>query len=103
MRAACEFARLLLSLDPFRDPHGALLHLDFLAPKCGMNDFLLKLWDTWAEVDREEGAMGPDDEELRIKPQYLPGMSFGRAVALRSLEVIRDAKVRWKFGWDVSG
>ncbi|KAG8855858.1 hypothetical protein FRB96_006680 [Tulasnella sp. 330] len=90
MRAACEFARLLLSFDPFRDPHGALLHLDFLAPKCGMNDFLLKLWDTWAEVDKEEGAMGPDDEEMRIKPQHLPGMSFGRAVALRSLEVIKD-------------
>ncbi|KAG8982657.1 hypothetical protein FRB93_007927 [Tulasnella sp. JGI-2019a] len=92
MRAACEFARLLLSLDPFRDPHGALLHLDFLAPKCGMSDFLLKLWDTWAEVDREEGAMGPDDEEMRIRPQHLPGMSFGRAVALRSLEVNKDAK-----------
>lgn len=94
MRAAFEFARLLLSLDPFTDPHGALLYLDFLAPKSGMNEFLLKLWDTWVEVDKEE-AMGPDDEEMRVRPQYLPGMWFGRAVAMRNLEVNKGDKVGW--------
>ncbi|KAG8901975.1 hypothetical protein FRC00_003091 [Tulasnella sp. 408] len=56
MRAAFEHARLLYSLNPSEDPHGALLHLDYLAPRSGMNEWLLKLWDTWETVDGEEST-----------------------------------------------
>ncbi|EJD41319.1 DUF654-domain-containing protein, partial [Auricularia subglabra TFB-10046 SS5] len=46
-RAAFETARFLLTLDPWTDPHGALLHLDFLAPKAGSKEWLLRMWDVW--------------------------------------------------------
>ncbi|KAG8901436.1 hypothetical protein FRB99_005310, partial [Tulasnella sp. 403] len=91
MRTAFEFSRFLLELDPHVDPHGAFLHLDFLAPRSGMNDWLLKLWDIWEDVDMEE-ALGPDDEPERLNPKYLPGMSFARALALWNKEIDRGDK-----------
>ncbi|KAJ7916300.1 transcriptional repressor TCF25-domain-containing protein [Mycena leptocephala] len=48
VRTAFEFARLLLSLDPANDPHGALLHLDFLAIKTGMGQWLLDMFDLYS-------------------------------------------------------
>ena len=41
VRTAFEFARLLYALDPWTDPHGALLHLEFLAIKSGMEEWML--------------------------------------------------------------
>lgn len=48
-RAAFESARFLLALDPWSDPQGALLHLDFLAVKAGQKAWLLQMWDVWPE------------------------------------------------------
>lgn len=83
MRAAFEHARLLYSLNPSEDPHGALLHLDYLAPRSGMNDWLLKFLDTWEKVDSEEptGEGAP-----RLNPKFLPGMAYAKALAMWSLE-----------------
>lgn len=92
MRAAFEFARLLLSLDPFGDPHGALLHLDYLAPRCGMNDWIIKLWDTWDTVANEERQSG-SSPLAAVNPQFLPGMSYGRAAALWNTENEKGDKV----------
>ncbi|KAI0314510.1 transcriptional repressor TCF25-domain-containing protein [Amylostereum chailletii] len=69
-RTAFEFARLLYSLDPWSDPHGALLHLDFLAIKAGMHQWLLDVQDA-----------------LHSTPaavvHHLPGWAYARALALR--------------------
>jgi hypothetical protein len=37
-----------LSLDPANDPHGALFHLDFLAVKTGMGQWLLDISDLYS-------------------------------------------------------
>lgn len=90
MRAAFEHARLVYSLSPSDDPHGALLHLDYLAPRSGMNDWLLKLWDTWEDVDKEEPTgKGPP----RLNPKFLPGMHYARALVLWNIENQRGDKV----------
>jgi transcription factor 25 len=88
MRTAFEFSRLLLSLDPHADPHGALFYLDYLAPKAGMNEWLVGMWDTWGEVTREIGPPGPDDdyEDARVEVESLPGWMWSRALARWNLE-----------------
>ena len=88
MRTAFEFSRLLLSLDPHADPHGALLYLDYLAIKAGMNEWLLEMWDTWAIVSREIGPPGPDDDfdDVRVELESLPGWMWSRALAIWNVE-----------------
>lgn len=77
MRAAFEFARLLYALDPWTDPHGALLHLDFLAHKAGMSQWLLDVWDFFATHASNEKAYSG-----RLVPTALPGWAYARALAL---------------------
>uniref|UniRef100_P9WEI3 Probable transcription factor claV n=1 Tax=Ampulloclitocybe clavipes TaxID=56467 RepID=CLAV_AMPCV len=79
VRTAFEFARLLYSLDPWNDPHGALFHLDFLALKAGMSQWLLDVFDLFAA--RKETEAGVRDS--RLNPSLLPGWSYARALALR--------------------
>ncbi|KAI5117523.1 hypothetical protein M0805_009531 [Coniferiporia weirii] len=82
-RSAFEFARLLLSLDPYSDPHGALLYLDCLAIKSGMHDWLLSMWELYeseAEIDNSEGLW------YRFNVTALPGWCYARALALRAVE-----------------
>lgn len=89
MRTAFEFARLLLSLDPHIDPHGALLYLDHLAVKAGMYEWLLEVWEIWGKVSIETGSTpGPDDdfEDTRIEIQFLPGWMWSRALAMWNIE-----------------
>ncbi|KAJ2915984.1 hypothetical protein MD484_g4437, partial [Candolleomyces efflorescens] len=74
VRTSFEFAKLLYSLDPWSDPHGALLHLDFLAIKSGMHQWLL---DVYGLFD------GKNSESRRINPSLLPGWAYARALALR--------------------
>ena len=92
MRTAFEFARLLLSLDPGRDPHGALFHLDYLAVRSGQNEWLLGMWDTWMEIVRAFGPKGPDDEEM-MSIEFIPGWWWARALATWNLEIARGNKV----------
>ncbi|KAL5488434.1 hypothetical protein ACEPAI_6552 [Sanghuangporus weigelae] len=83
-RTAFEFARLLLALDPYTDPHGSLLFLDFLAIRSGMHEWLLSLWDLHdAEAKKE---VDPGDTWSRFNVTVLPGWSYARALALWSVE-----------------
>ncbi|KAK0205865.1 transcriptional repressor TCF25-domain-containing protein [Desarmillaria ectypa] len=83
LRTAFEFARLMYSLDPWNDPHGALYHLDYLAFKGNMTGWLLEMFEFFKQRRQEKGA--------RINPSILPGWMYARALALR---VSRDAKQR---------
>ena len=77
-RTAFEFAKLLYSLDPWTDPHGSLLHLDGLAVKAGMHDWILEVWDFF-ETD-------PDGLASRLTPTALPGWWYTRALAMKIRE-----------------
>lgn len=83
-RTAFEFARLLYSLDPWSDPHGALLHLEFLAIKAGMEQWLLETWDFFT-------TNGPFSN--RMQPNFLPGWTYARALALFITEQKKGDKV----------
>ena len=52
-RTAFEWARILFSLNPYEDPHGALGWLEFLSGKCGIGE-----WRWW------EGTEGVSTTEL---------------------------------------
>lgn len=86
MRTAFEFARLLYALDPWTDPHGALLHLDYLALKTGMGQWLLDVWDYF---NAASGRYRP-----RLDPSVLPGWAYARALAMRAQEDSRKDTVR---------
>ncbi|KAJ6544301.1 transcriptional repressor TCF25-domain-containing protein [Mycena capillaripes] len=85
VRTAFEFGRLLLSLDSANDPHGALLHLDFLAVKTGMGQWLLDMFDLYSTR-----RSGPQTKDARADPSLLPGWSYARALALRTAEKSKD-------------
>ena len=87
VRTAFEFARLLYSLDPWTDPHGALLHLDYVAIKSGMGQWLLDVWDFF------DGWWKGDQHCNRLNVTILPGWSYGRALALRAREDAQKDKV----------
>lgn len=75
MRTAFEFARLLWALDPWTDPHGALLHLDFLVPKTREAGWASEMENVWESL-RENGD--------QLAPlQALPGWCWSRALTLK--------------------
>ena len=74
----------MLSLDPYTDPHGSLLFLDFLAIRSGMHEWLLSMWDLHDAEARKEDASG--DTWRRFNVTVLPGWSYARALALWSVE-----------------
>ncbi|KAI0002896.1 transcriptional repressor TCF25-domain-containing protein [Russula compacta] len=85
-RTAFEFARLLLSLDPWSDPHGAYLHLDFLAIKSGMHSWLLSFSEIFSPVILKKPCSSSE-----VEPRFghapvcaLPGWAYARALALRA-------------------
>ncbi|KIJ58860.1 hypothetical protein HYDPIDRAFT_101901 [Hydnomerulius pinastri MD-312] len=78
-RTAFEHARLLVSLDPLTDPHGVLLHLDYLSMKAGMGDWLLNVWNVYLGGEAEETEGCTD-------PSVLPGWGYARALLLREKE-----------------
>ncbi|KDQ65155.1 hypothetical protein JAAARDRAFT_28803 [Jaapia argillacea MUCL 33604] len=81
-RTSFEFARLLLNLDPSSDPHGAFLHLDFLAIKAGMSQWLLDVWEFYdAQANDPNSAY-----RERLNVTALPGWAYSRALALRMKE-----------------
>ena len=82
MRTSFEFARLLYALDPWTDPHGALFHLDYLAIKSGMQQWLIDLWDVFEPEVQKEIKDGKSPYTRRILPNLLPGMAYSRALAL---------------------
>ncbi|KAJ3987535.1 transcriptional repressor TCF25-domain-containing protein [Lentinula detonsa] len=76
LRTAFEFAKLLYSLDPWGDPHGAVLHLDFLALKSGMSQWLLDVFALFETSPKPQ-------KSLRMDPSVLPGWTYARALALK--------------------
>lgn len=85
-RTAFEFARLLLSLDPWSDPHGAYLHLDFLAIKSGMHSWLLSFSEIFSPVILKKSCSSSE-----VEPRFghapvcaLPGWAYAKALALRA-------------------
>ena len=91
-RTAFEFARFLLSLDPGRDPHGALFYLDYLAVRSGQNEWLLSMWDTWTEIVKTFRPSRSGDEEM-VSVEFIPGWWWARALAMWNLEISRGDKV----------
>ncbi|KAH7880601.1 transcriptional repressor TCF25-domain-containing protein [Lentinula edodes] len=82
MRTAFEFAKLLYSLDPWGDPHGAVLHLDFLALKAGMSQWLLDVFALFESNFVEKSSTSPQ-KSLRVDPSVLPGWAYAKALALK--------------------
>ncbi|KAI0666150.1 transcriptional repressor TCF25-domain-containing protein [Trametes maxima] len=82
VRTAFEFARLLYALDPWSDPHGALLHLEYLAVKAGMSQWLIDLWDVFEPDIEKERQDGKSPYVRRLVPNILPGVAYSRALGL---------------------
>ena len=98
-RTAFEFAKLLLSLDPWSDPHGAYLHLDFLAIKCSMHSWLLSFSEIFAPVISQTPSRSSEPEEppLGYPPVCaLPGWAYARALAFRAEGDSHASQVRPK-------
>jgi hypothetical protein len=79
-RTAFEFAKLLLSLDPWSDPHGAYLHLDFLAIKSGMHSWLLSFSEMFSPLS--PGLEDPQTGYAIVRA--LPGWAYARALAFKA-------------------
>lgn len=79
MRTAFEFARVLWALDPWTDPHGALLHLDFLAVKAEQREWLLEVEEAWEKVRVEKTTLMP----LSARP----GWRFSKSLILKGMSV----------------
>ncbi len=78
LRTAFEFARLMYSLDPWGDPHGAVFHLDYLVFKAGMTDWLLEVFKIFSDWRQEKAY-----QVARLNPSILPGWLYARALALK--------------------
>ncbi|KAH7881864.1 transcriptional repressor TCF25-domain-containing protein [Phlebopus sp. FC_14] len=78
-RTAFEHARLLLSLEPLTDPHGVLFHLDYLAVKTGLGDWLEEVWRVY------QGMGGKGMGEC-MDPSALPGWAYARALVMKAKE-----------------
>ena len=81
----------MLSLDPYTDPHGALLHLEFLAYRAGMHDWVLDMW----KLHDEKLLVESDEFGHRFNVTALPGWSYAKALALRGLEDSNKSGVRY--------
>lgn len=71
---AFNFAKLLFSLDPLGDPHGAALWLDFLAVKSNNGEWLISMLE---QASSHQAAMAWHG---------YPGMAYAQALALRADE-----------------
>ena len=91
VRTAFEFARLLYSLDPWSDPHGALFHLDLLSLKApGMHQWLLDVYDIFLS---RRCSRSQEKADTRMDPSVLPGWAYSRALALWMSEDAKKDKV----------
>ena len=63
----------MYSLDPWTDPHGALLHLEIGAVRAGMGSWLVQVYDVSVARRGNTGKMNAS---------LLPGWAYSRALAL---------------------
>ncbi|KAH8928422.1 DUF654-domain-containing protein [Atractiella rhizophila] len=87
-RTAFEWCKLLLSMDPYNDPYGALLHIDFLAVKARQYQYLINLAEELPKAQIAHQERVGYGHVLGL--QFFPGMAFGVALATFHLE--REAK-----------
>lgn len=79
----------MYSIDPWTDPHGAAFHLDFVAIKSGMHEWLLDMYDVFEDRLAKNGGQ----LQNRLIPSLLPGWAYARALALRISEEARKEEV----------
>ena len=79
MRTAFEFARLLWALDPWTDPQGALMHLDFLSIKAEQYEWFLEVEEVWEQIRKERPSLPPLEAR--------PGWKWSRSLVLKGLGV----------------
>jgi hypothetical protein len=79
----------MLSMDPYTDPHGALFHLEFLAYRAGMHDWVLDMW----RLHDEKAMIETDEFGYRFNVTALPGWPYARALALRATETASKSDV----------
>jgi hypothetical protein len=76
-------AHLSHRLDPYSDPWGSLLHLEFLAPKAGQGKWFIQLFDTYASAMEKAGHT---DDPRAPHLRDMPGMQFSKALCMFDLE-----------------
>lgn len=81
----------MYSLDPWNDPHGSVFHLDFIAIKAGMHEWLLDMYHIFE--DRQANSKSDGQPNTRLNPSLLPGWAYARALALRISEDARKEDV----------
>ena len=70
-----------MSLDPWSDPHGIHLHLDFLAIKCAMHTWLL----SFSEIFSSKTSSELEEPQSGYHPVCaLPGWAYARALAFKA-------------------
>ncbi|OAV86853.1 hypothetical protein PTTG_08969 [Puccinia triticina 1-1 BBBD Race 1] len=78
-RSSFQTCKFLFSLNPYQDPFGALLWIDFLAPKASQDQFFLDFLDNLADLQNRDPNGG-------IYTEAYPGLYYSRALCLRAIE-----------------
>ncbi|EFP79275.2 hypothetical protein PGT21_021791 [Puccinia graminis f. sp. tritici] len=78
-RSSFQTCKFLFSLNPYQDPFGSLLWLDFLAPKANQDEFFIELLDNLAALQNRDPNGG-------IYTEAYPGLYYARALCLRAIE-----------------
>jgi Transcriptional repressor TCF25 len=73
-----------LSLDPWSDPHGIHLHLDFLAIKCAMHSWLLSFSEIFSSKSSSHSSEHEEPQSGYHPVCALPGWAYARALAFRA-------------------
>ncbi|WFD34044.1 hypothetical protein MCUN1_000872 [Malassezia cuniculi] len=95
-RTALEWCKLMFALD-MRDPHGAMMWMDFVALKSGQHAWLLQFYDkleaqraqtiqSTGSIDNYVAKTALDSENDGGALDWSVGVSFSRALALWALE-----------------
>ena len=91
-----------MSLDPWSDPHGAYLHLDFLAIKSGMHSWLLSFFEMFSPAVTKTSVPTPELEGPQSGSAIvcaLPGWAYARALAFSAEGDKHVSQVQPRFPW----
>jgi len=78
-RSSFQTCKFLFSLNPYQDPFGSLLWLDFLAPKANQDQFFIDFLDHLAALQNRDPNGG-------IYTEAYPGLYYAKALCLRAIE-----------------
>lgn len=80
------------SLSPYDDPYGALLYLDFTAPKC-------KQWAWFLDfIDELPTSLERSGHASHLQLDAYPGLWFAKALCRWQIETEEKDEVRCHFG-----